>query len=249
LPKTRCIEAAAQADNASMASTQPIPSADEDDPHSASDAPAPPLGIPLPALAAAIPDLAIGFVFLFAWIAPRTLQLSLVSGLVGVMVMEFIIMHSSAFMGLTMFKSGHRRARALSLLGLGAFYSLFVGGFALAFHTVWPLVSFWGLTLNRLLSVLLGQAPSGQEQLFIRKGWAASALFYLGFAGLTIVPPVPRLGLTPDVVQALHLPGSGLWISEPWRVLAFGFLYFTATGISELYGHRWIRDRDIPKSD
>jgi hypothetical protein len=205
--------------------------------------------LPRPAVVAAIPDLALGLVFLAAWIAPRALQQNLIGQLIVVMLMEFIIIHSSAFMGLAMFKPGPRRARVMSVLGLGAFYTLFVVGFALAFQTIWPLVSFWGLTLNRLLSVILGQAPDGQEQLFIRKGWAASAILYLGFAFLTVVPPVPRLGVTPDVVSALHLPSSGLWISQPWRVLAFGFLYYTATAISEWRDHRWIRARDLPPLD
>ncbi len=223
------------------------PAPHEPKPSEATAAPAidPPL-LPRPAVAAAFPDLALGVVFLTTWVAPRTVPASMIGQLLVVMLMEFIIMHSSAFMGLAMFRPGARRARATAVLGLGAFYTVFVLGFALAFHTPWPLVSFWGLTLNRLLSAIVGQAPDGEEQRFIRKGWAASAIFYLGFAFLTILPPVPRFGVTPDVVSGLHLPSSGLWIREPWRVLAFGFLYFTATGISELYDHRWIRAQDLP---
>jgi hypothetical protein len=56
---------------------------------------------------------------------------------------------------------------------------------------------------------------------------------------LTTVLPLPRLGLTPEVVSGQHLPGEGRWIARPCRVMAFGFLYFTAIGISELRAHRW----------
>jgi len=37
------------------------------------------------------------------------------------------------------------------------------------------------------------------------------------------------------------LPSSGLWVSEPNRVVAAAFLYFTARGVSELVGHRWFK--------
>lgn len=65
-------------------------------------------------------------------------------------------------------------------------------------------------------------------------------MFYLCFALLATILPLPRLGLTPAVLSARHLPGSGLWINQPPRVLAFGFLYFTAIGLSELREHRWL---------
>ena len=60
-----------------------------------------------------------------------------------------------------------------------------------------------------------------------------------------ILLPLPRLGLTPEVVARLALPGSGQWVEQPHRVLAFGFLYFAATAISEAFGHRWVPTRYI----
>jgi hypothetical protein len=132
-----------------------------------------------------------------------------------------------------------RGRKTSALLGLGLFYTVFVGGFSLAFRQWWPLWSFWGLTLNRLLGVILGQAPAGEEADFMRRTWAATVVFYLVFTFATALLPVPRLGVTSEVVDRIGLPGSGLWIDQPWRVLAFGFLYFTAVGISELSGHRW----------
>lgn len=64
-------------------------------------------------------------------------------------------------------------------------------------------------------------------------------MFYLAFVFVTTLLPMPKLGITPAVVDAQDLPGSGLWIDEPHRVIAFGFLYFSTWGISELYAHRW----------
>jgi hypothetical protein len=89
--------------------------------------------------------------------------------------------------------------------------------------------------------VLFRQAPSGDERAFLQAGWAASAISYLLGVAVTVVLPVPRLGLTPAIVHALALPGSGLWISQPWRVVAFGALYYAAVGAFEWTGFRALR--------
>jgi hypothetical protein len=151
-----------------------------------------------------------------------------------------------------MFGKASRGGKATGLLALGGFYTLFVGAFSLAFKSWWPLVSFWGLTMNRTLGVLIGQVPSGEERDFVQRTWAVSALCYLVFTFATIALPLPRLGITPEVVVQQRLPGSGLWVEQPHRVIAFGFLYFTVVGFSELGRHRWmttVPGRKGPKAE
>jgi hypothetical protein len=190
---------------------------------------------------AALPDFALGLTFLTAWIAPASLPAGTVQHLMLVMVLEFVIMHSSAFLGTVAIAPTARLGKIIAMLGLGGFYTLFVLSMSLAFHSWWPLGSFWGLMLNRLLGVMIGQAPSGEQKEFLRRTWACSAIVYLVGCALTVLAPIPPLGLTPGAVAALHLPGSGLWISQPYRVLAFGAFYFLAVAISELSGHAWLR--------
>ena len=185
-------------------------------------------------LGVAVPDLALSFVFLAIWISPESLPEKTISRFMLIMLLEFIIVHSSAFMGVLAVSDQDRAKKVTGLFGLGLFYTLFVGGFALTFHSWWPLGSFWMLMLNRMLGVLFGQAPVGRAKEYVMASWAASAAFYLGFVFLTTLAPLPSFGITPAVVSAEHLPGSGLWISQPHRVIAFGFLYFLAQGIWEL---------------
>jgi hypothetical protein len=192
------------------------------------------------ALAAALPDLCMGAVYLAAWIAPARLGAQPIAPLTLIMLLEFLVVHSGGFAGKVMLGPLRSDRKVTALIGLGIFYTLFVAAFALAFRTWWPVVSFWVLMMNRMLSVLLGQAQSGDERAMLQRGWAAGVLFYLAFGGLTTMVPMPRLGLTSDLLASQHLPGSGLWIDQPWRVMAFGFLYFTATGLSELVEHRWL---------
>ena len=198
------------------------------------------MALPFPALLSALPDFALGLTFAIAWVRPTWAGPDLVPHLLLVMLLEFVIVHSSAFMGVAATADAPRQRRVRSLVGLGLFYSLFVGGFALGFHTWWPLAAFWGLTLNRLLGVLVGQAPAGGERRLIMAGWAASAILYLGLCTLTLFLPLPRFGLTSEFVRGLHLPSSGVWIEQPHRVIAFGAAYFTLVGCSELAGHRWL---------
>lgn len=194
----------------------------------------------LPVLGAAAPNFVLAAMFLITWIDPYRFGEKMVAYLMLVMLLEFIVVHSSAFMGSVAFSSETAGRKAKGMLLLGGFYTLFVGGFALAFKTWWPLASFWVLTLNRLLGGILGVAPSGREKEYMQRSWGAGVLFYVVFVGLTTVLPVPKFGITSAVRHTQDLPGSGEWISHPEKVIAFGFLYFLFSGISDLFHHAWM---------
>ena len=193
------------------------------------------------AIFAALPDFVLAVTFLATWRAPEAMRDGIIGYLLLTMLLEFIIVHSSAFMGIVIIGDGDRRKKAVSLLGLGVVYSVFAGGFALAFETWWPFVAFWSLTANRMLGVLLHRAPDGEEKQYIQRSWAAGAVFYLLGAFATTLLPMPRFGITSAVVAAEALPGTGLWIEEPHRAIAFGFIYYSLMTWSELRGHRWAR--------
>ncbi len=192
-------------------------------------------------LASTAPDFCLAAAFLITWLAPYTFGERVVAYLMLVMLLEFIIVHSSGFMGSVMISHPlSRRTKVRSLLGLGAFYLLFAAAFSVGFGAWWPLWTILLLTLNRVLVVLTGDLPDGRERDFIRRGWAVGVLLYVGGVFITLFLPVPRFGITPEVVLAQDLPGGGIWIDEPHRVVAFGVLYFFGTGISELFSHRWL---------
>jgi hypothetical protein len=187
----------------------------------------------------AVADFGFAGVFLITWIAPDTFGAQTVRFLLLVMMMEFVVVHSSAIMGNVVLSKADRGARSTALAGFGLFYSLFAGAFALAFKTWWPITMFWGQTLNRLLGVLFGQVPDEDQRAFIQRSWVAAVLFYLLGAFVTTILPIPRFGVSPAVVAAQHITASGLWPEQPQRVLAFGFIYFLMTGWSDLKGHTW----------
>ena len=155
------------------------------------------------------------------------------------MLLEFINVHAAAFMGNTITSESSRGMKAITITGLGVFYTLFVGAFALAFEQWWPMWAFWGLVVNRLLGVLLGKAPTGQEKSMVRTSWAIGMFCYVMLVFATVMLPVPSFGVTSEVIARQGFTASGLWIDEPYRMMAFGFLYFAAIGLTELYSYKW----------
>src|SRR5262249_41454981 len=190
-------------------------------------------------IVSAAPDVAIGTSYLITWISPDALGARSFDYLLLLMLFEFIVIHSSAFMGVAILGGLPSLPTIGAVAGLGLFYTLFVGAFAAIFHVWWPVTAFWMLTLNRLTPVLLGTRSREGASGFQAAGWATSVLLYLFGAFATTLLPMPRFGITPDVMAAHPLPGSGLWVDAPYRVLAFGTIYFLLQGLVELL---WVGD-------
>jgi len=203
-------------------------------------------------LVTALPSAALAVTFLITWIAPYTFGEQVVRRLVLLMLLEFIIIHSSAFMGLAVISNRPRRQKVKTLLFLGAFYSLFAAGFAASFERWWPMFAFWGLTANRLLAALVAPPAREADKRHIQAIWSCTVLWYLVAASVTTFLPIPELGITAAVRGTQDLPGTGLWIDEPQRVIAAGFLYFAAVAVS-LAAMQWKRGRtealpaDVPE--
>ena len=73
----------------------------------------------LPAVVSALPDLMLGATFLITWVSPYALREKMVAYLMLLMILEFIIVHSSAFMGRVMVGPLLRGRKSVTLLGLG----------------------------------------------------------------------------------------------------------------------------------
>jgi hypothetical protein len=204
--------------------------------------------VPFAKLLSALPDVALSATFLLTWIQPAWLGLDRIQFLLSVMLLEFIIIHSSVFMGQVLLSKSSGRAKLTALVGFGLFYSLFAGGFSLALKSWWPITAFWGLTLNKFLFVIMRTVPGDEEKWTWQSNWGLHAMFYLGGVFATTFLPLPRLGITGQVLSEIHLPGGGLWIEQPWRVLAFGFVYFGAVALTEITGYR-LPQKTLPPTE
>ena len=181
----------------------------------------------LPRLFAALPDTITAAIFLTAWVAPQIPGPASVKNLMLVMLIEFIVVHSSGFYGgIIAMTDISRLKRTLLMLGLATFYMTFILAFAYAFDSAWPIYAFGWLLLSRFVHLWTAPANAERESDRMMALWAGSGAAYVIGGIATVALPLPALGMTPDFIASMHLPGSGEWVERPQTVLAFGTFYF-----------------------
>jgi hypothetical protein len=191
-----------------------------------------------PQAAASLPDFLLAGWFVLGWAAPQLIGRQAAGMLVGVMVLEFIIIHASV--GLVAFPQQIAREadsapwwktpRAVTG-GLLLLYSIFAAGISAAFKTVWLFLGFWMLIGNKFISDWLTPAAQAEERKRRHMArWSTSAALYLLLVAGSIFIPVPRLG-------AISVSGGGgHWERYPEQAVMMGALYFALLAFCELYG-------------
>jgi len=197
-------------------------------------------------LLSSAPDFSIATVFMIVWVDPQRFGDQSVRHFTYVMLIEFIVIHSTGFLGHLRLMPWSRAKKARSFVGLVLFYSLFAGGFALACGKPWPLLAFWGLSLAKFPSVVFDPL-SGKQGESTKQAWAVNGAAYVLGAFITTLLPVPRLGITREIVAQQGFTSSGLWPDQPHRAIAFGALYFTVLGLFELMAHGRAAHSDDPE--
>lgn len=188
-----------------------------------------------------LPNIALAAVFLITWIQPYRFGERFVNYLLILMIMEFINVHAAGFLGNVMISKLGRAVKILAITGLGAFYTIFVGAFSMVFHVWWPLVAFWGLILNRMISVFFIRTVDDDRKARLHASWAGGVLCYMAAVFITLIPFLPAFGITKDVISNMGLTGSGIWEEEPYRVVAAGFLYFIGAALISVFDHKIAR--------
>jgi len=150
---------------------------------------------------------------------------------VGILVIEFLVMHSSAFLiSVSAAKEGDFKRK--SLIRLGALYAFFGGVIALSFHSWEILASFVAVMSGRFWSAWVGGDDANTAMFRFRA--AAATVLYIGLVFLTILLPVPQGGITPAVMREVWPnAGTGLWQRHPETALATGAMYFLLLGLIE----------------
>lgn len=181
---------------------------------------------PAARLLAALPDSITAVVFLSLWIAPLWLGADGVRNAMLVMLVEFVLVHASVFLGSAVLGTESTARRLATLLGFTLFYGLFVAAFAFAFKAWWPFAAFAWLLVGKI-AIALDRSRSAPERLRrMQSEQGLATITYLGGVFATTLLPLPRLGLGAEVVPQLGLPGGGLWVDRPHTVIAFGVFYF-----------------------
>jgi hypothetical protein len=197
---------------------------------STTPAAAPPVAPPLQArILAAAPDAVVAAGFLVVWVAPFAFGPRTVSNALLTMLVEFLVIHASGFLGPMVLDGAlSTRKRFLAIAGFGAFYGIFVTAFVLAFKETWPIWVFAWLLFGKFSGALARNRLRGAEAVRQQMLWGVSTALYLAGVFATTLLWVPRFGMTAAVQPQFGLNGGGVWVDEPHRVVAFGVLYFGA---------------------
>ena len=147
----------------------------------------------------------------------------------GVMVLEFILVHSGGVLHHLMEeKAGWGRRK--TALGVTLVYTLFGVGIAVGFKSWWLLGSSAGVMAGRLSELLAGPWTV-MDQAIAQGRMISSVLLYLGLLFATLLLPVPRGGLTPELVDRVRSGRrGGEWVVPPEKALAMGMFYFLLLG-------------------
>jgi hypothetical protein len=177
-------------------------------------------------VAASAIDLVTAGVFLFCWVWPIPWRKTLPAELGFIIGVEFLVIHAGFFIA---------RAPIVAAVVLTLAYSAAAWAvFSFAGVSAWlAFGAFAWLLLDRITSVLSG--PQGQMERQWRQNyfWSCSMAFYIGGAFIALFVWIPPLGL--GWYPTRRLPG---WSMEVESVMAWGFLYFTALGLTKLFERR-----------
>lgn len=178
---------------------------------------------------AAVPDGLTAAAFVAIWISPFIFGELSVKTAMLTMLVEFFLIHGTGFFtAIGEMRDVSRSKRVLGMLGLSLFYLLMISAFAWSFGEWWPLLAFGWLVVGKIVWTW-GVRADGKDTMSLQMAvWGGSVVAYLFGCFVTVLLPVPRLGMQADLQPRFGLGegNSGLWIDEPHRVVAFGAIYF-----------------------
>jgi hypothetical protein len=149
---------------------------------------------------------------------------------VGIMVLEFVLVHSGAMM------AGVQRSKELeqwkTVALMMGFYALFAATMSAAFKS-WDLFLIFTAVMVTRWARILTDPDHAPEEAMRRSGM--SIIFYLLAAFASLFVPLPELGLTTQVLNEVYpFRGGGEWERYPEKALFAGVLYFSLLGLAEI---------------
>lgn len=193
---------------------------------------------PLSAIVVAIPCFTMAYTLGCVWRNPE----SVADGRwvkigVGVMIIEFLVIHSGGM--LAGLGKGQNWQEGIALVILLPLYLLF--GWAVSYYTKSRQL-FWSfilLLLGRLVAIALDD--TGDALALMVKRTTVSILIYFPLVFLSISSLIPYWGMAdPKYAQAMQADGTtGVWAKHPHRAIGAATIYFLLLGVAEIAYLSW----------
>jgi hypothetical protein len=186
------------------------------------------------ALLAALPCFYLSFVLFGVWADPMARDGgSWVRFGVGLLLLEFLLLHSGAFIAALLRPGEALRKRVMMFTGMLLFYALMVWAFAHELESPGLLWIFAAVTVGRMLTAL--QSDDGAMERQTARSALGVTLYLMVVAG-TIFLPIPGWGINGEVLAEVYPQrGDGIWEKEPQRAIAGASVYFLLIGLAELF--------------
>jgi hypothetical protein len=188
----------------------------------------------------AVPDLLTAAVFLWCWLNPGAWRPTLAQELGLIILMEFFVIHSSAFLSAG---SGEGTGGAkLMLAFIVMLVYLPVAGTFAWWHGGgwWPVLAFAWLLCSRVAGMFAGQGSDAFESRRARYYWATGGSLYIMCGFAMVFLPIPQLGFR----RHGQFVWEGFWTIPPQEVMAWGFLYFGLNALVKLLEKpEWIAEQ------
>jgi hypothetical protein len=188
-------------------------------------------------LGVVVPDCLTATAYLVAWVAPTQLDKVQFRNLLAAIVIEFLVLHASAFYGFGIARREDRLARRVWILGgLTALYLVPITAMAVQLKTDGPIISFFWLFTSRFAFILIHPESAAAETRRTVTLWGISlATFFVGSIAFNKIP-IPALGLTPRFVASLSMSGHPNPDAQPPQItIAFCLFYFLVQAGAKFY--------------
>lgn len=182
------------------------------------------------AVAGSASDLFLAGGFLITWLHPYTFGQFAVKHFVVLMLLEFLVVHATGFLGAVTSRDMPFGARVLIYSVLLMFYGLMAFGMLFGMGSYWPALGFSLMLLGKAPNIIRPQHDD-DAMMPIMANWAGMVCLYLFGAFATLMLDVPALGITPEVITLQDLGVGGEWPEKPYIVMAFGTIYFTGLAL------------------
>jgi Kef-type K+ transport system membrane component KefB len=161
---------------------------------------------------------------------------------VGLLLMEFLILHSAGMTCGIMAEKKTRGEKYKMLAGLFIMYCVMGIGFAASTDSPSLLVMLIAIMVGRFVTVITGEQDQG-----LHKRTAYGVMLYLACAAGTVFIAVPEMGITREVLAEVYPSrGGGVWERYPQRPIVAGAVYFGVMGILELLVFPRLQDQRLP---
>ncbi|MFM1920459.1 MAG: hypothetical protein RLZZ303_2093 [Candidatus Hydrogenedentota bacterium] len=176
-------------------------------------------------------DLALAATFLITWVWPYTFGEFTVHKLTFLMLVEFLVVHSTGFFAAINAPGNSRLYRGSMFALLLSLYLLFAAAFSAGYGGWWPMLAFLLTALPKAPGILL-RPEDDAGQMTLMAQWAAMVVLYLGTIFVALMGDMPPLGITPEVIASQNFTVGGEFPEKPYIVMAFGAMYFTGQAIA-----------------